>query len=231
MQFRPGTLDKWIYDRVYTYNEYNISDNMVEDKIIVDIGSHCGYFSKLCLDKGAKKVFAFEIDKLNYELSRENNKEYKDKFHPVRCAVWKSGVESRIINYGDYSLWNGKLNTGGLGIVFQGGENRTFTTSLDRIITNITEKYGGIDLLKIDAESSEWPILLTSNYINQIPVIVGEYHEIGGKFDDHDPEVLDLGYSSYTSYLLGLFFEHMNYEFKHTRYTDLNIGNFWATRK
>lgn len=233
MRFRPGTLDKWIYDRVYTYNEYEITEEMVRDKIVIDIGSHCGYFSKLCLDLGARKVYAFEMDKENYLLSKENNAEYQNRFFPTRCAVWKSGQQSKIISYPDYPIWNGKKNTGGTGIVFEEGDNKTWTTSLDRIIVSITEKYGGIDLLKIDAESSEWPILLTSNYVNQIPIILGEYHEIGGEFDDNDITMLDLlpSYHPYDLDLLQTFFEHMNYEFRSTRYTNLNIGHFWAMRK
>lgn len=231
MIFRPGTLDKWIYDKVYTYNEYKIVEEIVKDKVVVDIGSHCGYFSRLCLDMGARKVYAFELDKENYNISKENNKDYSN-FFPTRCAVWKSGVPSKVIGYPDYPIWNGKYNTGGVGIVFEGGDLQAYTTSLDRIIQGLAKKNIGIDLLKVDAESSEWPILLTSNYVNQIPIIVGEYHEIGGEYDNNDPKSLDMPrFETFDLDLLQIFFEHMNYEFTSTRYDNLNIGNFWAIRK
>jgi hypothetical protein len=41
---------------------------------------------------------------------------------------------------------------------------------------DIVRDVGVVDLLKIDAEGSEYPILLTSTLLNDVREIVGEYH-------------------------------------------------------
>jgi len=180
MRFR-NPIEHWIYQQITSGDEYDIAGLDLSDKVIIDVGSHVGFFSFLCLYKRAKKVYAFEIDADNVAYSKRNLKDYADKFIVERKAVWRSDVDSETRYFGSYPIWEGTTmqNTGGIGIVLENaGHNSVETISLDAVISKVLEQEGHIDLLKIDAESSEWPILLTSRLVSNIPIIVGEYHEV-----------------------------------------------------
>ena len=55
--------------------------------------------------------------------------------------------------------------------------------ALDDVVDSLTNAgERRIRLLKLDCEGAEWPILLTSRRLHVIDEIVGEFHEIGGRF-------------------------------------------------
>jgi FkbM family methyltransferase len=168
--FRENSIDKSIYDEVYIQNAYEI-EKLNEDDIVLDIGSHCGYFSKLCLDKGSKNVIAFEADESNYQYCLKNLFEYQGwKCHNL--AVWKETCDE--VSF--YTYPNSE-NTG-LNSFYKNPymnsyeENKVKTISLDDILSS----YDKINILKIDAEGSEYDILMNSKSIQKIENIVGEYH-------------------------------------------------------
>jgi len=178
--FRENTLDKWIYDEVYTNNVYEI-DTLDQNDVIIDIGSHCGYFAKLCLDKGSKQVFLYEPEEKNYNILLKNLSQYQGwKAHNV--AVWKK--ESNDLEFYTYSEYK---NTG-LNSIFKSPYiepseiKQIKSISLDNILSFFDE----VKLLKVDAEGSEYDILMNSNLIHKVKKIVGEYHnDLTNKtFDD-----------------------------------------------
>jgi FkbM family methyltransferase len=168
--FRENTADKWIYDEVYTKNVYNIGE-FDENDVIIDIGSHCGYFGKLCLDSGSKKVFLYEAEESNYNILIQNLSQYEGwKAHNV--AVWKEQTDDL-----DFYTYPEYQNTG-LNSVFKSPHitssniKKIKSITLDSILQNFDE----VKLLKIDAEGSEYDILMNSKDIQKVKTIVGEYH-------------------------------------------------------
>jgi FkbM family methyltransferase len=178
--FRENTLDKWIYDEVYTHNVYEIGE-LEENDVVVDIGSHCGYFGKLCLDRGSKKVFLYEPDTENYNLLLKNLSNC-DGWNAENVAVWKE--QSDDLPFYTYSEYK---NTG-LNSVFRSPYiepseiKKVKSVSLDSILSS----FDSVKVLKIDAEGSEYDILMNSNLIGRVDTIVGEYHNdlTDKKFDD-----------------------------------------------
>lgn len=229
LYFREGTLDKWIFEHI---GEYRISKFLKQDDIVIDIGAHAGYFSALAIDSGAKKVYAFEIYPDNIKLCELNlNKYNSNRYEICSKAVWRSDRIESVKMPAEFPVWYEALNTGGNGIVFE-GDIEIDTVSLDEIVLKVRQEFPDSRiLLKIDAESSEWSILLTSKRLSEIDTIIGEYHELGGLYDNHNPEILDLGYKFYTIYLLESFLKNLGYVVLHNRYTDLNIGHFYARKR
>ena len=168
--FRENTADKWIYDEVYTKNVYNIGE-LNENDVIIDIGSHCGYFGKLCLDKGSKKVFLYEPEEANYNILLENLSQYEGwKAHNV--AVWKEKTDDL-----DFYTYPEYQNTG-LNSVFKSPHITSSNIKKIKAITldDILQSFDEVKLLKIDAEGSEYDILMNSKNIQKVKTIVGEYH-------------------------------------------------------
>ena len=170
LMFRENTLDKWIYDEVYTNNSYEI-DTLQDNDVVIDIGAHCGYFGKLCLDKGSKNVFLYEPDESNYNLLLKNLSEYSG-WKSNNVAVWKEQTENlKFYTYSEYK------NTG-LNSVFKSPYiepskiKKVKSVSLDSILSSFER----VKVLKVDVEGSEYDILMNSKLLNKIETIVGEYH-------------------------------------------------------
>lgn len=176
---RPGTWDRAIFDTVVN-GEYGALD--FRGKTVVDIGAHIGAFSILAALHGAKQVVAFEAGAANFLLLQANCRDLPN----VRCehaAVWSSH------DIGVPLLWRpcGHAgNTGGgtvlpcseiAGIeIASGGAEKVSRVAFDDIVASV----GVVDLLKIDAEGSEYPILLSSESLHCVAEIVGEYHALQG---------------------------------------------------
>lgn len=232
MNYR-NNIDAWIFDQVVNKDEYKIRNINLNNKVIIDIGSQAGFFSWICLKQGASKVYAFEIADDNIEFSKMLMFSYADKFEVRKLAVWRSDIEPELRMFGEFPIWPGTniKNYGGVGLALENvGVNEVWTTGLDSVIQDILSKRENIAVLKIDAESSEWPIILTSELIGNIPYVVGEFHEVGGDFDTHNPEVIGLPYPKYDISLLEEFFTSLDYSFSYNRWPNMNLGNFWAKK-
>lgn len=68
---RPNTDDNRIWTEVYTQNEYRLPLR-VDGWFVLDIGANIGAFSKLCIDRGAGRVVAFEPSVDNQEIFIQN---------------------------------------------------------------------------------------------------------------------------------------------------------------
>lgn len=172
---RKDTNDIDVYNEIITSNLYQIDD--LTDKIVIDAGAHVGFFTRLCLDKGARFVYALEANRNNYihgckVLFNRDNHVYRN------IALWRSDrCESKL--YCSDVCDTGK--TDGNNIIYQNNSGEEVATiGLDMVIKTLADKYGHVDLLKIDCEGSEFPILYTSQLLPSIPKIIGEYHSITG---------------------------------------------------
>jgi FkbM family methyltransferase len=153
-----------IYDEVYNKNEYEIKTFAPND-IVIDIGAHKGYFTKLCMDRGCKNIHSFEPEPKNFEALIHNLKDYKH-FQPYNLAVFdsKGGKEFHIVpgeNTGMHSFYQ------------KGIETKVQTIGLDDILVHFPK----VSLMKIDTEGSEYEILMKSKLLNKVNKIVGEYHD------------------------------------------------------
>ena len=71
---RTFTDDQYILDKIFYANNYRLK-NFTEgdnDVCVVDVGAHAGYFSLLCLLRGAKKVYSIEPFADNFRVLYKN---------------------------------------------------------------------------------------------------------------------------------------------------------------
>ena len=178
--FRPQTNDHLVYQAVVDVNEYDLPDDLF-GKVVVDIGMHIGSFTYACLKRKATKVYGFEPHLANFMAAVENLLPMEGAI-PANLAVWRSDRTSQLLSVGqphDIDPSCNGLNMGSASLAnidsTQAIANYCWTISLDDIL----ERLGSIDLLKLDCECAEFPILLTSRKLTPKTCgrIVGEYHE------------------------------------------------------
>ena len=177
---RPGTWDHAIFTNVVK-GEYGPLD--FRDKTVVDIGAHIGAFTIMAALHGARQVHAFEAGSTNFRLLQSNCRDLAN----VRCthaAVWSAQAPTELLRWRPNQCHE---NTGG-GTVLRCAQIAGFEMSCDGAedirsipFDEVVEAVGRVDLLKIDAEGSEYPILLTSQRLDAVQEIVGEYHVLGTK--------------------------------------------------
>jgi hypothetical protein len=107
----------------------------------------------------------------------------------VRGAAWRSDRNTDELRFDGYHAFpksfsgmEGVVNTGNGSVVWGSGEP-VAKLAFDEIVDRATN--GGecrVRLLKLDCEGAEWPILLSSQRLELISEICGEFHEIGGPF-------------------------------------------------
>jgi FkbM family methyltransferase len=174
--------------------EYGALD--VRGKLVVDVGAHIGGFAILAATSGARHVIAYEPADENFRLLAVNAAP-----HPAievhRAAVWRSDrAEPRLA----WRASSNVRNTGG-GTVVAGasiGGDRPGVAPGEPVdavaFDDIVERAGTVDLLKIDAEGSEYPILATSRRLDRVEAIVGEWHDV----EDVDPAMAIRGLDAWT---------------------------------
>lgn len=202
--FRPQTLDDWIFDEVYNQNIYEVG-SFNDNDIVVDIGAHSGYFTKLCIDKGCKQVHCFEPEEENFQHLLNNLSSYS-QYQAYQLAVYN---EMGTI---DFCVVPGR-NTGLHSVYDRGGiVSKVNSISLDDILSNLPK----VSLLKIDTEGSEFEILMNSKLLHKVEKIVGEYHN-------------DL--TEYNLNHLIEFLEQNNFVINKIKETNSTSGTFFASHK
>jgi len=156
--------DQYIYTEVYEKNEYEV-ESFDKDDVVIDIGAHRGFFTKLCMDKGCKQVHCFEPEPENLQQLINNLKDYTH-FQPYNLAVSDKKGEKNLMKMAG---WNTGIHSfyqsNGVPIKVQ-------TVSLDDILINFPK----VSLIKIDTEGAECEILFNSKLLFKVDKIVGEYH-------------------------------------------------------
>jgi FkbM family methyltransferase len=180
---RPGTNDEVIYHAVVTRNEYRVPDRLPSDSVVVDVGVHVGAFSYLALMRGASEVHGFEPEPSNYARAVDNLASFGGRIHLHNRAVWRSDTGVSRLNF-----WasTDAANTGGGTLIWETEGPAVDVVPFDVVVDMAT--HGGrrrVDLLKIDCEGAEFPILLTSQRLDCIDRIVGEYHELRASLPEH----------------------------------------------
>jgi FkbM family methyltransferase len=192
---RPGTNDDVIYRSVVLNNEYRIPDRL-DGAVVVDVGMHVGAFSYLALTRGADIVHGFEPESVNYARAAINLAPFGARARLSRRALWRSDVTAGPLHFFASS---DPANAGGGTLIWETDGPLVDAMPFDEAIAHASD--GGrrrVDLVKIDCEGAEFPILLTSARLDVIDVIVGEYHELRAdppphaRVGDAQPFTLDL---------------------------------------
>lgn len=182
---RPGTWDRSIFLHVMQgeYGELNFPG-----AVVLDIGAHIGSFSMLAAARGAARVVALEPGSSNFELLQRNALNFP-VIETRRIAAWPDD------NHGASLIWRPcgtHENTGGASVLpvsdisgytlIDQGAEAVGIVVFDELLCEL----GAVDILKIDAEGSEYPLLLGSSELGRVRAIVGEYHAIGAPISAAD---------------------------------------------
>jgi FkbM family methyltransferase len=182
--FRPGTVDRMIYNGVVGHNEYQLPARFTPSDVVIDVGAHIGSFAHAAVQRGCRQVRCFEPDGDNCRGAQAHLKNYIDAgwVRLSRAAMWRSDANDDQLRFDGYQMFpksfsgmEGILNTGN-GSVLWGTGDAVAKIALDDVIDD------RIRLLKLDCEGAEWPILLTSRKLHLVDEIVGEFHELGGPY-------------------------------------------------
>ena len=209
-----STWDELIFKAVVDHNEYRLLK--LDNANVLDIGAHIGSFAYIAHMSGASRIYCYEANRENFELLKENMRDFAE-IEVHNYAVWRSDVAVDQV----FFQWHlNRAMTGSGGVLFTEGI-AVPAVKFDDIVLKI----GTVDLLKIDAEGSEFPILFTSQRLNQINEIVGEYHEI------YDIPT-ELNIEKHPQFTVQALIQHLqksgfNVEFEHLAE---NLGKFHAWR-
>lgn len=220
-QISPADWQVWepfdvaVYNSVVRDNEYKLPDDM-KGWHVLDIGGHLGSFVRACLDRGADHVITFEPEARNFStLCRNLAKEIAEgKVTPINAAVWRSDVppcQLPIERWDDHSAAE---------TVVQGGSKKVSALPLDGFL-----EQRPIDLMKLDCEGSEYPILLTSRRLNAVKRLVGEWHPVDNPAPHAQVEGHPLTIEELITHL-----KSQGYRVKRSDHIPNRLGHFWAER-
>jgi len=207
---RPHLNDLEVYKCVVLGNEYGLPVAFQPGAVVVDIGGHIGCFTIACMQRGAARAIVAEAEAENHEYLLKNIKPYGDRVVALHKAVWRSDrPDGEVLFHTGYT--DGGTNSGG-GRVFEKVGQPVHTVGLDTLLRDLDE----VEVLKIDCEGSEFPILYTSRLLDRVRRIVGEYHHVfrNPRFYEGVPESAKVeGFDSYriselNSYLAGFGFSN-----------------------
>ena len=179
---RVGTWDEALVREAAEENRYGLAKKYPRETLILDVGAHIGGFAIAASERGAR-VWCFEPDPENFRLLMENTAAYRRRGQ-IRAewkAVWRS--DRRCVSLPFNSLrrlegeWGIQTGAGTCCIETQGpGMVKVPAIPLDRVL----REAGSVELLKLDCEFAEYPILLTSRYLRRVRSVVAEFHEVSG---------------------------------------------------
>lgn len=173
---RAGTNDLAVFDAVVVRNEYRLPERLPPGAVVVDIGVHVGAFSYLALSRGAAEVHGFEPEPSNFARAAANLRPFGGRVHLENRAVWRSDAPAGPLHF---FASPDAANTAGGTLIWETDGPIVESVPFDVVVDAVSRDGGRrIDLLKIDCEGAEFPILLTSRRLERIDRIVGEYHEL-----------------------------------------------------
>lgn len=214
-----------VFKEIFIEDFYNINSiikKVPKNAIVVDVGANTGFFSYLLLSKLKNaKVFAFEPFKKNVQLINstiERNSNIKNNLTVIEKAVTdkhneeiKFYVDENADQTSIASIYNNfdERNT---------GFTIVKTTNLENIL--LDNKLSRIDILKLDCEGAEYPILYNANdnLLKKIKLMLIEAHPL-----DND----EMNNDALVKYLNNKGFKTTSKKFKNNCYYTLaeNITN------
>ena len=196
-----------IYHEVYKekcYSAYDkINFKVEQDDIVVDLGANIGIFTKYALENGAKAVYAFEPEDINFKCLEQNVVKYNNVNLYKKAVSNINGKRKLFLDKtsGGHSLFFNDINNTKL----NKHEEIDCITIQSLFDENILDK---IDFLKIDVEGAEVDILnsISDDIYKKIKKITIEYHHMLFDFDEsikHNliQKLKNLEYNSFEFYL------------------------------
>jgi len=232
--FRPNTSDSWIFEEIYTRNEYRLPDEFSPQDVVIDVGAHIGIFTLAALKRGCRRVYSIEADLENYRIAVGNLKTYLDEglVRLVHGAVWRSDNNDDVLRFSGYPYCGQVTNTGGGDVIWSGDGPVVPKMSFDELVHEAAlDGNGRVRLVKFDCEGSEWPILYTSETLHLVEEICGEFHEIGGAHDSKRSPYPIRGHDTFTAPQLACLLESKGFQvcfFYHS--SGSRRGMFFAER-
>jgi len=170
--YRPGTFD---LNSIRECRD-NYSDIDTCGKTVLDLGANIGGFSRMALEKGAKKVIALEPCPHNFQILEIN----APNAECLNAAVCESKVKEVVFHYAGSkrnSVSSSTLkrrNASGVSIAVPGLS-----------FSSLLEKYRP-EILKIDIEGKEYDILDSIKEIPDFVEIVGiEFHNTRKPYSEY----------------------------------------------
>ena len=134
----------------------------------MDVGAHCGYFAMTCAMKGAKRVYAYEPYKPNYETLLKNVETFRDIVIPFNQGVWFSD-EIFKMTHPDFKDKFYDYNS--VKLEEKGDFDQGYFTRFDKIVSSLPEKP---NLLKLNTRNYDLQLLIDSVKIPEFDYICGE---------------------------------------------------------
>lgn len=183
---RAHTTDRGIITAIAVLDEHGLNNiPLTKNSTIIDIGAQIGTFSIEAATR-AGKVYSYEPEPENYMLLSRNIElnGMEGKIIPFRQIVWSQPLKKMSLNYADDNTGGHSAFTKKNKSTYQKNHSHRFeapATTLARILDN--NKIKVCDLMKIDVEGSEYPILYNTplNHLKRIKRLFVEYHPAPGK--------------------------------------------------
>jgi len=172
--------------------KYNIPSECIGG-VCIDAGCNIGDFP---INNGKRfdKYICYDVFKENINECTKNTKDLGLNIEIHKLAVWsESNKKISVMAYQpsdtkDIQHFGNSGNVGCVEVIGSHGEGWLNENTIDLVntisIEDVIDKYGTINLLKIDVEGSEYEFLLNKD-LSKINYIVGEIH-----FDDNQKENL-----------------------------------------
>jgi FkbM family methyltransferase len=159
-------LQYWEMNHLKIYDPVNKN---IEGKVVVDIGSAYGVYTKRALDLGARKVYAIEpsrsFDFIRQSFFRE------DRVVPIKCAISDKNGQSNL-------YYSDSLTTSQLDYRPDYASETVVTKRLDTILAHESE----IEFIKMDIEGEEYNVInsLDSTFFDKVENWAIEFHRNDG---------------------------------------------------
>ncbi len=168
----PDRISRETWLDVLGRNEYLLGPTIPADAVVIDVGANSGAFSYACLRRGAGRVVAFEPGPVA-DLAQKNCEEFGERFVLHRKAVWKSGVQSGLL---ELAPSHAEKHSGSMSAVLPRTGKTIAAETVD--LDSVLRSFGQVHILKLDCEGAEYPILMTCSELHRVEHILGEYHHV-----------------------------------------------------
>jgi len=156
----------WEMNHLKIYDQVNQN---ISGKVVVDLGSAYGVYSKRAIDLGASKVYAIEPSK-SFEFIRMSFCR-DERVVPIKCAVSSENGEADF-------YYSDSLTTSRLEYEPNSSVERVPIRRLDDLLQNEPE----IEFIKMDIEGEEYKVIesLDQSFFNKVNSWAIEFHHNDG---------------------------------------------------